>query len=478
LLRRRNDFMERYNDFLRSLRDEIVTGELQPGEYILPENTLSEKYGLSRVSIRKALAQLVEEGLIEKIAGKGNRIKPPEGEQLVSTVKLAWFSNSYELDIVKRIIQVFEQLHPFVKIELQLLPSVEYTDLLIRQFENGQGPDLFMMGDVHLQEWIDAGKTDYLEGYVPSHLNPESTSYQKVFDLFSYRGKIFGAPFLFSPVVICYNKKLFRESGVPETIKLSDWDGLLEVAKQCTRDLKGDGIAEQYGFCSSSSYNRWPLFLLQNGGRIMSEDGRRCVLSRKENIEALEFCTDLMYKHKVSPIYSHVSNTLAESLFSKQRVAMILTTYYFMNEFRGQSIDWDIMPVPGRREQASLLLGGALTMNPRTDQVKLVKKLIDFMTGTVAQTLIKSYGCTIPALRSVAEDHDLLNPSIHPEHYNAFIEVLPWARSPRSLGLSVQEANELGDEMNLLWARMESPQEACKRIERKFNDERERRMAT
>lgn len=44
----------------------------QPGEYLPSENQLTELYGTSRETIRNALAQLLELGLIQKIKGKGS----------------------------------------------------------------------------------------------------------------------------------------------------------------------------------------------------------------------------------------------------------------------------------------------------------------------------------------------------------------------------------------------------------------------
>jgi multiple sugar transport system substrate-binding protein len=469
LLRRRNNFQERYNLFLQELRDEIGSGIVQPGEFILPEHTLSHKYAISRVSIRKALTQLVEEGMIEKIAGKGNRVKMPDPAMSPITLRLAWFSGSYEIDIVHRLIEAFEKKHHFVKVELLILPEDGYTQSVIRMIEQEEGPDVFMISEFHFREWIDTEKEQLVTGYVPPHLNPITTSYPQVFDLFSHNGGYLAAPFIFSPVVICFNRSIFRENGLSEDTPLKDWEDLLKVAKQCTRDLNGDGIIEQYGFCFSSSVNRWPVFLLQNGGGVMSDDRSQCTLADKENIEALEFCASLMYEHQVSPIYTHGSTHLAESLFVKERVAMIMTTYYFMNEFRNHSIEWDVLPVPEQKKQATLLLGGGLAVNARSENGKLAQKLVDFMTGIEAQTLLKRYGCTIPALKSVAEDDSLLNPELHPQHYQRFLDVLPYARPLHSLNLTQREINVLFDELNLLWAHMESPEETCKRIENRFN---------
>jgi multiple sugar transport system substrate-binding protein len=468
LLRRRNNFQEKYISFLSGLRNEIVNGELKPGEYILPENTLGEKYGISRVSIRKALAELVEEGLIEKIAGKGNRVRLPDSDRTYETVRLAWFSTSYEIDIVRKIIDRFEAKHPFIRIELTLLPEIEYASNLSRQMEAGQGPDVFILSDQHFREFIDLEAVDLLSGYLPAGIEPERDSYRQVFDMFTHEGRLVAAPFLFSPVVICYNRAIFREAGIDGENPIHNWNDLLDVANRCTRDVNGEGMIDQYGFCFSASPNRWPVFLLQNKGAFTREEGR-FHLSEAANIEALQFCVDLMYKHGVSPIFSHGANHLAENLFMKQRAAMILTTYYFMNEFRDHPIEWDVLPVPRQKESGTLLLGGGLAISRTSEKPELAKKVVDFMLSEDAQALIKRHGCTIPMLKRVAEDERLLNPDLHPQHYQRFSKVMPYANTLHGVGLSHKNIEMLKDELNLLWANMETPKAACERIDYLMN---------
>lgn len=469
MLRRRNEFHERYERFVQELRNEIVTGVLQPGEFILPENTLSQKYEMSRVSIRKALDELVNEGLIEKIAGKGNRVKQPDEDRTPVVLRLAWFSSSYEIPIIEKMIEAFERKHPFVQVEMLLYSEDFYTETIIRSIEDGQGPDLFIMSDQHFREWTESGRSNLLTGYVPPHLMEEGVSYPQVFDLFKHKGSMLAAPFVFSPVVICYNRSIFRHHDLPNEIGLDDWNELLKAAKACTSAPNEDGMIDHYGFCFSSSPNRWPVFLLQNEGSIMASDRSRSMMADERNIKALEFCVSLMYKEHVSPIYSHGSSHLAESLFMKERVAMIMSTYYFMNEFRDHSIDWDVLALPKGTKPATMLLGGGLSINAASGHSKIAEQLVDFMTGEEAQTLLKKYGCTIPALRSVAEDDRLLNPDIHPQHYNRFLEVLPHAYPLHTLNLSQSEILTLLDELNLLWAGMETPADTCTRVEELFN---------
>ena len=64
-----------YLKLMEDLRSGILKGELKSGQMIPPERTLSEKYGISRVSARKAMKSLISEGLITSIVGRGNFVK-------------------------------------------------------------------------------------------------------------------------------------------------------------------------------------------------------------------------------------------------------------------------------------------------------------------------------------------------------------------------------------------------------------------
>lgn len=58
-----------------SLRDQIADGRLCDGETLPGEQRLAETYGVSRVTVRRALDVLNENGLIEKRAGSGTTVR-------------------------------------------------------------------------------------------------------------------------------------------------------------------------------------------------------------------------------------------------------------------------------------------------------------------------------------------------------------------------------------------------------------------
>lgn len=57
-----------------SLRRKILMGDVTPGSMLPGERELSETLGVSRLTLRSALATLQAEGLIEKVHGAGNRV--------------------------------------------------------------------------------------------------------------------------------------------------------------------------------------------------------------------------------------------------------------------------------------------------------------------------------------------------------------------------------------------------------------------
>ncbi|MET8923081.1 GntR family transcriptional regulator [Streptomyces sp. NPDC004623] len=65
----------RHDDIADDLRHQITTGSIKPGERLLSEAGLAARYRVSTVTLRRALAVLQGEGLVEKIHGKGNYVR-------------------------------------------------------------------------------------------------------------------------------------------------------------------------------------------------------------------------------------------------------------------------------------------------------------------------------------------------------------------------------------------------------------------
>jgi GntR family transcriptional regulator len=76
-----------YAQVRQLLIDDLRDGDIQPGARLPSERELCERLGVSRVTIRRALSELVAEGVLESSAGRGwfashGRISEPPNELL------------------------------------------------------------------------------------------------------------------------------------------------------------------------------------------------------------------------------------------------------------------------------------------------------------------------------------------------------------------------------------------------------------
>ena len=59
-----------------TLKANIAEGHLAPGDKLPSEAALEQRFGVSRVTIRQALAELQKLDLIDKVNGKAPRLEP------------------------------------------------------------------------------------------------------------------------------------------------------------------------------------------------------------------------------------------------------------------------------------------------------------------------------------------------------------------------------------------------------------------
>ncbi len=77
-----------YERVADALRTSIERGELAPGDTVPPEQELAEQHGVSRQTVRQALQQLTNEGLLNSGRGRGRTVR--------SQTRLRWHLSHFE----------------------------------------------------------------------------------------------------------------------------------------------------------------------------------------------------------------------------------------------------------------------------------------------------------------------------------------------------------------------------------------------
>lgn len=73
-------FTPAYYQLASILHGRIMDGRLRPGDRIPGENELGDEFGLSRMTARKAITVLADEGLVDRHRGRGTFVSKPKVE--------------------------------------------------------------------------------------------------------------------------------------------------------------------------------------------------------------------------------------------------------------------------------------------------------------------------------------------------------------------------------------------------------------
>ena len=107
--------MTKYEEIAKSVRKDIIEGKYKINDQLPLEKQMCEEYSVSRITIKKAIDELVREGLIVKRRGAGTFVKNVdsiESKELSMSRQFSGFSASMEEKNVRSEIIKFEVVNP------------------------------------------------------------------------------------------------------------------------------------------------------------------------------------------------------------------------------------------------------------------------------------------------------------------------------------------------------------------------------
>jgi GntR family transcriptional regulator len=81
-----NTILPIYYQIKQTIKNWIINREFSLGEKIPSENELAEKFNVSRLTIRQAISQLIQEGFLQSRRGEGTFVT--ENENLINRFNL------------------------------------------------------------------------------------------------------------------------------------------------------------------------------------------------------------------------------------------------------------------------------------------------------------------------------------------------------------------------------------------------------
>jgi multiple sugar transport system substrate-binding protein len=377
-----------------------------------------------------------------------------------TVVRFSIWGSYEEWEMWQRLCREFEAKNPTIKVKLEYLPA-NYEDKIKVLMAADMCPDVMSMQDEPFQMYSLKDKfedlTPYLQAagknWTPDKFLPTSL---EVFR-FNRTGRQMGLPWDGGGIIVYYNKKLFREAGIPYPDGSWTWAEFLDIARKLTIDKDNDGRIDQFGFQMTQWWGYLEIWIWGAGGKFFDAENTRiggmtraaplrCTLHSPEAIRGMQFYQDLRFKHHVAPQPAEFTQMGEDVPFMTGRIAMKFNGPWGMPFLRQtENLEWDVAPMPiaptGRATRCSWD-GVAMFKNSKMKQEAW--KLIEFIVGERGQTIIAESGRGVPARASVARSQAFIREDT-PQHEEHFVDAVNYQR--------IQPITELWNEMDQIMQR-------------------------
>ncbi len=240
------------------------------------------------------------------------------------TIRMSTWAGVDEAAELQKILDKINASQSEYMIVHEPVPS-DYTTQVKTTLAGGTGADLFWLGNEDLalaSQGVFLPLTDCLKGAAPKSAGDVNDYYPDVLSIAKQGDVVYGLPWIAQPVVLYYNKDLFKAAGLDEPKNGWTWDDFLKDAKALTKK-DASGKATQWGF----SANGWPppqMFIWQAGGEVISADGKTSPIDSPQALEGINFYLSIAYNPDLSPSADVIKEQGFDAMFKAGKVGMFM----------------------------------------------------------------------------------------------------------------------------------------------------------
>jgi multiple sugar transport system substrate-binding protein len=290
-----------------------------------------------------------------------------------TTLTYATFSASgAQEETLAKMIAVFEEKNPDIKIDVQLTGYDDYFAKLATQIGGGNAPDVFEMNMENFLAYMLRGATQDLTGLGIQTENYSAATLEAV----SRDGALYAVPMSFSTCVLFYNEALFDQAGI--AYPSADWT--FADIQAAAEAIVAAGGEDTWGIYQPITYNELYKAVQTNGGSLLNADYTAFTVNTPENVAVLEAMLARVRDPKVMPTLEDMAGRGDWDMFTEGKLGMIVTGIWGFSTFAEQcDFPWDIVVEPGMQEKATFFFANVNCIHPDSKQQEAAARFIDAM---------------------------------------------------------------------------------------------------
>ncbi len=278
--------------------------------------------------------------------------KAPEKTSDGRTILTFWHTyGDQEEAVLKELIAAWEAKNASWSVQALRLPFDGHKPKIRTALTVGQGPDMARVDWSYVCELARKNALADLEQFGFSKIRDDYVKAPLGTNFID--GKYRGFPDQTNCLCLFYNKQLFREAGLDPERPPKTWEEFVEMGKKITNPEKG-----VYAFAMDNTV-WWTLpFFNSFGARLISEDGKSCLLDSKEAIDAVSFKASLYTVQKIEAGAWKAGSIPPESGFINKKYAMIFMGPWNLPKFARSDVDFGVTLIPAGPAGSSSNVGG------------------------------------------------------------------------------------------------------------------------
>jgi len=336
-----------------------------------------------------------------------------------------WFGASQdERAAYEAMVAEFNRTHPDIEVVPMLIPMQYVERKLLLSVVGGVPPDVVRFY-AHLGgEMMSRGALEPLGDLIKRDNYDINDCFEVSINQNTYRGKLYGIPWVLSPEALFYNKRLFREAGLDPNRPPRNWDELKRYAVILTKRSEDGGI-EQLGFNNllnnPADFHR---YLIQNGGSPLSSDLKKIRFNSPEGVEALLWMRELavamagpkgakpddkyacLQAVRNMQVFASSFVGATQDPFGLEKVAMRIDSPFRLPDLARYfpNLDFGVAPVPRNKFALTEVVGNSLVIPRGSKHKEAAWEFIKFAASREQEIKVCSSAGRIPARRSAAND--------------------------------------------------------------------------
>ena len=275
-------------------------------------------------------------------------------------------------------------------IKVNVIVASDLGQQLAQGFASGNPPDIFYLGNDQVATYAKAGNLAPLD-----KLANVKAFYPSLRAAYTYKGHLYAAPKDFSTLGLVINAASWKSAGLKAKNYPKTWDQLAAVAKKLTRN-------GQVGLCTGPEFHRLGVFMIQNGGWLVSKNGKKATVNSGANVQAFNYVKKMLGNGSMK-LTNQLGVGWGGEGFGKKMCAMTIEGNWIAGAMKNDypSVGYKVVQLPrGPKGQGTLQYDGGWGLAAASKNKADAMKLISWLTNkSIQMGMAKAFG-VMPSIMS------------------------------------------------------------------------------